>query len=375
MAKDRFLSRRIQEESHQLPLQAQPPFPRDIMVELSNVCNHKCIFCANPKMTRKVGRIDKDLLVGIMKDAYKLGSRDIGFYTTGDPLVHKDLSTFVGQAKEIGYDYTYISTNGALATEDRIRALVEAGIDSIKFSINAGDRETYRKIHGRDDWDVVIRNLKFVSGLRETLDRKLNLGITYVVVDQNQHLTESFYNEIIQYVDEIYFSYCTVHGGNMVENKDLLGSDIEMAQIEAPCHMLFRRAHITCEGYMTMCCIDYQNYLAVCDLREKSLEEAWNDPLFQDMRRRHVENKLEGTLCYNCIRSVTTEIKPLREDLATVVDFVKLNKDNHERQKQRLEGIRSEQGNGRYPRETVGTNGTSRSGLIQLESPEVVGVE
>ena len=25
-----------------------PPFPKNIMIELSNACNHKCVFCTNP---------------------------------------------------------------------------------------------------------------------------------------------------------------------------------------------------------------------------------------------------------------------------------------------------------------------------------------
>ena len=334
-----FIKNRVTEKGQTTLLAPRPPFPKNIMVELSNACNHKCIFCSNPKMTREKGRVDPALLFQIMTEAYSLGSREIGFYTTGDPFIHKDLTQFVAKAKEMGYTYTYISTNGALATPEKIRDLVDAGIDSIKFSINAGTRETYKVVHGRDDWDIVIANLKFISELRKTLDRPLRLGITYVVLNQNQHEIDSFYSEMTDYVDDIYFSGCGVQGGYMLENDGVLNSDIEPTVMQAPCNMLFNRAHITCEGYLTLCCIDYQNYLALCDLREISLIEAWHAPLFQQMRQRHIQKDLAGTLCHNCINQVITQIEPLREDLATLVDFQAQSNQNKETQRERLYDI------------------------------------
>mgnify|MGYP005838086685 CR=1 FL=1 len=31
-----------------------PPFPKNMLAELTNTCNHRCIFCANRKMTRLI---------------------------------------------------------------------------------------------------------------------------------------------------------------------------------------------------------------------------------------------------------------------------------------------------------------------------------
>ena len=53
----------------------------------------------------------------------------------------------------------YITTNGALAQPDRIRYLAELGLNSIKYSVNASTRETYKKIHGKDDFETVRNNI------------------------------------------------------------------------------------------------------------------------------------------------------------------------------------------------------------------------
>jgi molybdenum cofactor biosynthesis enzyme MoaA len=110
--------------------------PKNMMVELSNACNHACIFCTNPHMTRKAKRINSDLLYRVMQQARQEGVEEIGFYTTGDPFIHKDLDKFTRRAKELGFRYIYISTNGALATPERAKSVIDAGMDSIKFSIN-----------------------------------------------------------------------------------------------------------------------------------------------------------------------------------------------------------------------------------------------
>ena len=47
-----------------------------------------------------------------------------------------------------------MTSNGALATPEKIRAVIDAGLDSIKFSINAPERKMYAFIHGKDDFDM-----------------------------------------------------------------------------------------------------------------------------------------------------------------------------------------------------------------------------
>ncbi len=303
-----------------------PPFPRNMLVELSNACNHSCIFCANSYATRKMGRLDSTLLRRLMSEAYELGTREIGFYTTGEPFVHKDLPQFTSWAREIGYEYIYISTNGAMATPERAKAVIDAGMNSIKFSINAGSKETYAKIHGHDEWDKVIDNLRFISEYRKTLDRHLALFISFAVTNITRHEIESFTRDISPLVDEISFRECTTQFGQMPLVQSLLGVS------EAPppttiCKMPFNRLHITCEGYLTACCTDYQNYLVVADLNKVSLTEGWASDPFQKLRRRHMEKDLAGTLCGNCWLGRKDHIEAILPDLATTIEYSQFYQD------------------------------------------------
>jgi molybdenum cofactor biosynthesis enzyme MoaA len=319
------------------PLVDRPPFPANLMVELSNACNHSCVFCANPKSTRPIGRLDGTLLRRLLTEAHALGVREVGFYTTGDPFVHKELPAFVRFANEVGIAYKYVSTNGALATPAVAKAAIDAGLDSIKFSINGGSRASYAQIHGKDEYERVIDNLTWISNYRQTLDRPLFLSITYVVIDQNRHEIESFRERLGPLVDDIYFSPGATQGGNMLEVLDVLvpAEAGPVGEIK-PCWMLFGRAHVTCEGYLTLCCVDYQNYLAVADLNRTTLEQAWVNPQFVAMRRRHLDNRLEGTLCYNCMHDRATPIQPLIPEFATSVDWSGLNEQNRRELQRRI---------------------------------------
>ena len=89
-----------------------PPFPKsNFLMELSNACNHACIFCAHQKMQRKVGFMKKELAFDVLQQAYDLGTREVGFYATGEPFLIKDLHEYIKKAKEIGYTYVYLTAN------------------------------------------------------------------------------------------------------------------------------------------------------------------------------------------------------------------------------------------------------------------------
>lgn len=316
-----------EKENIGVPFELRPPIPKNMMIELSNACNHSCIFCANQHMQRKISKIDPSLMETIMGDAASLGVKEIGFYTTGDPLSHRDLEKFTSSAKAKGFQYAYISTNGAGGGSARFKAIIDAGMDSIKFSINAGTRESYKMIHGHDHWDRVIENLKFVSEYRKTLSRKLSLFATYVVTKQTEHEQNQFRDLISPLVDEIVFSPCGSQSGNMSGANSILGFQdtphVKMSNT-AICNLPFNRIHVTCEGYLTLCCVDYQNYLAVADLKQNTLLEAWHSEAFANARKMHLVNKLSGTLCGNCWYGRKDKIEPLDAELSSPIDFGKL---------------------------------------------------
>jgi molybdenum cofactor biosynthesis enzyme MoaA len=164
-----------------------PSYPKTSLIELSNGCNHACVFCTNSRMERKVGRLSIETYEKFIKESVPLGLKEVGLYTTGEPFLMRNLNDYIKIAKEYGIEYIFITTNGGLASPKKLISAIDAGLNSIKFSVNAGTRESYKLVHGVDDFDKVINNIKFVSRYRKDNNIDLKLMVSCVVMITKMH--------------------------------------------------------------------------------------------------------------------------------------------------------------------------------------------
>ena len=198
-----------------------PPFPKEIFLDLTSFCNHACVFCSNPLITNKK-TMQHDMALRVIKEAYEFGTRDLGMYATGDSFMVKNLHEYVEYAKKgVGYDYLFITTNGALATPERVKPVLDAGLDSIKFSISAGRRKTFMEIQGRDDFDKVISNLKWISRYREKSGLNFRIYVTMVFTRKTESEVEILRDIVLPYIDEWDPHTLTNQCGNLPENNEL----------------------------------------------------------------------------------------------------------------------------------------------------------
>ena len=296
-----------------------PEFPKVMLMETTNCCNHNCIFCSHSKMTRPKGFMREELAYRILKEAYQGGVEEVGFYMLGEPLLDQNLEKYIKYAKEQGFSYTFLTTNGFLLDEKRMISIIDSGLDSIKFSFNGGCRDHYHFAHGVDCFQQVRNNIIRLSDYRK--DNKLNFKI-YIssVLTRYTQEDEKDINEIFaSYVDDIDIIYCHNQCGNMndeVENALAIEGEYGVVPQNGFCFYPFNRLHITYEGYLTLCCADFQNFLVVEDLNNISLKDAWSSERFQQIRKRHMDRNLERTLCYNCINNTISNIEPLLESYA-----------------------------------------------------------
>lgn len=316
------LKERLDNISKKITPELYPEFPKkNLLIEVTNSCNCNCLFCANSKMQRNKSSIDSTLVKRVLKEAYQLGTREVGFYTTGEPLLNKDLEIFITWAKELGYNYTYITTNGILLDEKRIKKLIDSGLDSIKISINAINKKEYEFIHGVDKFDTVLINLKKLHKYK--IENKLNLKIyvSYIATRFTDHSISEIKEVFNNYCDEVAIVNVRNQSGMMPEIPELLSCQNKEEKIQAerniPCHYVFNTIIVTKEGYLSACCTDFENYLAYADLNKTSLKEAWTNEIITSLREKHLTNKIENTLCYNCIYGNKTMPEPLQKELAT----------------------------------------------------------
>ncbi|MFW5671878.1 MAG: radical SAM/SPASM domain-containing protein [Acetivibrio ethanolgignens] len=309
----------------------EPPFPRtNFLIETSNACNHACIFCAHQKMKRKIGKIDKSLAFNLLEQAYVLGTREVGFYATGEPFLVPELPEFIRKAKEIGYTYVYLTSNGSLATPEKIQAVIDAGLDSIKFSINAPERELYRFIHGRDDFDTVMKHLKYLNEYRKISGRQYKIFITGILTRFTEQCKEDYYRVFSELADEIVFKNVYNQGGYMPEIDTLLKCTTDQETYRR-CNLPFDAISVTCEGYLSIENADFENMLIVADLNKVSLKEGWYGEKMKEVRKMFLEDRLEGTICDGCVHHCLRPAKPLLPEYATLNEEIFSDKKVRER--------------------------------------------
>jgi len=250
----------------------------------------------------------------VLEEAYECGTREVGLHATGESFLLKNLHEYVSMAKQIGYEYIFITTNGSLATPERAKPILDAGLDSIKFSIWAGTRESYKKLHGVDNFDLVIANLKWVSDYRKASGLTYRIYVTMVSTDLAKGEEEILKDLVVPYIDEWDPHLLNNQCGIMHENNEL--GTIEKHSIRGrikskACFQPFKSFTVTPEGYISACVIDYQKNLIVADLNKTTMKEAWANEVYKTFRGRHLRGDLKGLCCYNCLNNTNEEIIPL----------------------------------------------------------------
>jgi len=144
------------------------------------------------------------------------------------------------------------------------------------------------------------------------------ISVSYIVTNISKNQKKDIENLLSPFVDEIMFWDCGTQQGFMLANQGVL-IDKKESKIDF-CNLPFNRLHVTSEGFLTLCCTDYENYLTVADLNETNLINAWNNQLFISMRKRHLSGDLKGVLCYNCMNNTDNEMFPIDSDLSNQID-------------------------------------------------------
>ncbi len=129
-------------------------------IAVTSKCNMRCSYCMREdhKESSDAVLLGKQEINTIINVLSELGITKI-LFTGGEPLLRNDIIELVHQAKKnTGIKTVSLTTNGLLL--DRfLPGLIEAGLDTINFSIDTLDRERYRSITHRDVFKKVRMNL------------------------------------------------------------------------------------------------------------------------------------------------------------------------------------------------------------------------
>ncbi|MBI5310604.1 MAG: TIGR04053 family radical SAM/SPASM domain-containing protein [Actinobacteria bacterium] len=159
--------------------------PFTIAWEVTRACAYACDHCradAQPKrdpdeLTTAEGLKLVDQLAGF-------GNQPILVLTGGDPLMRRDLFELAAHADAAGLRVSLTPTATALATRERMRQALEAGVRRVAFSVDAADAATHDSFRGfAGSFERTMNGLRAASA--EGLPVQVN---TTVYADNAGHL-------------------------------------------------------------------------------------------------------------------------------------------------------------------------------------------
>jgi len=122
------------------------PRPYALLAEITYRCPLHCPYCSNPTQARNAQELTTNEWTRVIREAAALGILQIGF-SGGEPLVRRDLPDLVRAAREVNL-YTNLITSGIGFDDDRLRALCDAGLDSVQLSFQSDDTDLADEIAG-----------------------------------------------------------------------------------------------------------------------------------------------------------------------------------------------------------------------------------
>ena len=289
---------------------AAPPVPRSVKIELTARCDFQCFFCAAALRLRDKADIDPAFFRRVLREMRELGVEEIGLFYLGESFLCSWLPEAVRYAKrECGYPYVFLTTNGRMATPERVRACMEAGLDSLKFSFNFADAEQFMQVTNvrKLDFHKVEENLKAARRVRDEGGYSCGLYASSIRYDDEQLARmQAAVERILPWVDEHYWLPLYGQAGLTSGARGTVPSAGNQGRIGAlrkplPCWSLFTEGHITWDGRLSACCFDHDGRFNMGDLNAQSFEEAWHSAAFQGLRAANLAEDVRGTVCEKCI--------------------------------------------------------------------------
>ena len=289
---------------------AVTPAPKAVKIELTGSCDYRCYFCATGSKLVNRSHMDFDFYLSLLPQLKALGVEELGLFYLGESFLYPRLPEAIKAARERGFPYIFLTTNGRTATPDRVRECISAGLDSLKFSFNWADGDQMKGVTQVDAFDRVKDHIKQAAAIRDEIEAKTghHCGIYASSIkyhgEQQERMKEAI-AEIQPYLDEHYYLplYNPAGLAESDENEIIHGNQgrAGMLRPPLPCWAIFTEARITSDGQLTACCFDHDGKFEMGDLHKQSFMEIWNSPEFCELRAEHLKGNIKGTICEGCV--------------------------------------------------------------------------
>lgn len=302
-------------------LKSNHDYPRSIFMEITPLCNLRCVFCPCYIEGEEVTR-DRAAEYMSIENFRRIIDRIAGrfnfqicFTYSGEPLINKDLYEMLKYLKDRSIP-SVVHSNAMLLTRDNAARLLDAGLDRFIVSFDGATKETYEDVRRGSDFGRVMENIRGL--IRERGSRGLVrpfVEMQFVVTSKNRHEVPLFkklcgelgvdngYTKSLlvyqatgntDYIDEVrkYFVEDDVARYEAVEGNGLV------LKGSGPCPEI-QNTVITVDGEVVICCFDVHGKYGFGNCVGMGLDAIWDSAPYRDFRE-NVMDKRDLSICRFC---------------------------------------------------------------------------
>jgi MoaA/NifB/PqqE/SkfB family radical SAM enzyme len=303
----------------------QPP-PKSVKIELTSKCNLRCKFCAVGTREKQANQdMDFWLFQKITEDMRISGVEEIGLFYLGESFMNKELLIkAIKWCKELDFPYLFLTSNATLADSQTAMKIMNAGLDSLKWSINFSTPEQFEEITGRSG-DLMVKaldNIKLAYKFREMNGYTTALYASSILYEgeQKERMQKLVDTSITPYVDQHYwlplyqmsmyrekmekdlgFTPTAGNCGRIDENTLL------PTRLPIPCWCAITEGHVRYDGGLSACGFGADDKFDMGLLDGTNFMRQWNSPKFVALREAQFktiiqgQDALKGTPCEVCV--------------------------------------------------------------------------
>ena len=320
--------------------------PVCLYLETTNRCNLLCTTCPRTyEQLEPEADMPWELFTRII-DQYPNIARVV-LHGIGEPMLVKDIAERVAYLKARNI-YVLFNTNGTVLNDTNGRALIEAGLDELRVSLDAADPAVYQMVRGKDFFSKIVDNVRnfthlqrelnapkpvvslWLTGLRETVDQLPNfvrlahsIGVREVYLQRLVFFDSPQNEHSLARAESALFEHTTEREESLIREaesvaKDLgilfsasgatePGESIKRQRDDAPwslCRRPWSLMYITANGRVLPCCIapfsmkGYSSF-TLGDATQSTLREIWNGEAYQHFREGLLTSS-PPPACTNC---------------------------------------------------------------------------
>lgn len=264
-------------------------FPSIIQIETTVLCNSSCTFCPQNEMTRGPRYMEDWVWKKIIDESRGKGILYRPFMIN-EPFVDPRLAEIIRYIREDETAKVELNSNAHMTAKTDIRAIVEAGLNVVRFSIDGLSQETYDQSGRGGSLERMVNNvLEFVAE-RDRQGNDCFVEVRMINMDFNRHEHEDFEKFWNEKADK----------GTVTTYYDWPWTG-QTTFVAKPCPKVQHEMFFMTDGRATLCCWDAHERGVTGDIKTNTVEEIWRGATMEKYKKwldRGERGKIE--LCSRC---------------------------------------------------------------------------